>query len=72
MSQSCLFIFSESPSVDVEVRFDVQHSDLVKVEPTDFNITAGSSPQEWIITVYGLESGHSTVSANATPSDAIE
>ncbi|XP_046422070.1 cystinosin homolog isoform X1 [Neodiprion virginianus] len=61
---------NNSLSEDVEVRFDIQHSDLVKTNPANFSLSAANTTAQWTITVFGLSAGYSTVSANVTPSDA--
>ncbi|XP_011631176.1 cystinosin homolog isoform X2 [Pogonomyrmex barbatus] len=47
------------------VTIDIQHSDLLSAEPSNFKITAGE--KEWIIYVKGLSAGHSIVNVNVTP-----
>lgn len=56
----------------VIVTIDVQHPDLLSVNPPNFNITADNLQKEWIVSVKGLSAGHSIVSANVTPSDITE
>lgn len=64
-----LFIYSELLSENVEVSFDIQHTDLIKVEPNAFSVSTGNGTTQWIITVTGLSAGYSTVSANVTPAN---
>ncbi|XP_046744120.1 cystinosin homolog isoform X2 [Diprion similis] len=61
---------NNSLSEDIEVRFDTQHSDLVKTDPANFSLSATNTTTKWTITVFGLSAGYSIVSANITPSDA--
>ncbi|XP_033335279.2 lysosomal cystine transporter cystinosin isoform X1 [Megalopta genalis] len=54
----------------VSVRLDVQHSDLVSVDPSSFN--TGDGKTNWTIQVKGINAGHSIVSANVTPSNVYD
>ncbi|XP_011877656.1 PREDICTED: cystinosin homolog isoform X2 [Vollenhovia emeryi] len=54
------------------VTIDVQHPDLLSASPSNFSIAAGDSQGDWVISVKGLGAGHSTVSANVTPSDITD
>ncbi|XP_078050353.1 lysosomal cystine transporter cystinosin isoform X2 [Augochlora pura] len=62
------FTLSLTNPVDqtLSVRLDVQHSDLISVDPSSFDTSDGKT--NWIIKVKGLNAGHSIVSANVTPS----
>ncbi|XP_019696408.1 cystinosin homolog isoform X2 [Harpegnathos saltator] len=54
----------------VMVKIDVQHPDLLSTSPSSFNITTNQT--EWIIHVKSLAAGHSTLTANVTPSNITD
>lgn len=66
------FLSRDNLPKNVLVRIEVQHPDLVHVEPSNISITEGHANTSWNILVKGLNAGHSTLSANVTPNDATE
>ncbi|KAI4482301.1 hypothetical protein M0804_008852 [Polistes exclamans] len=58
---------TESISQNVTVRIDIQHKDLITVEPPEFSAT--TDKLEYEIFVKGISAGHSTLSLNVTPSN---
>ncbi|XP_012288553.1 cystinosin homolog isoform X2 [Orussus abietinus] len=63
---------TESISEDLKITFEVQHSDLVKTEPSSIFVNATNQPQEWNITIFSLNAGHSIITANVTPSTVTD
>lgn len=51
---------------------DIQHKDLISVEPSEFNVTSDTWEESRKIYVKGIGAGHSTISLNVVPSDAIQ
>ncbi|XP_043488701.1 cystinosin homolog isoform X2 [Polistes fuscatus] len=58
---------TESISQNVTVNIDIQHKDLISVEPPEFSAT--TDKLEYEIFVKGISAGHSTLSLNVTPSN---
>ncbi|XP_057331629.1 cystinosin homolog [Microplitis mediator] len=54
-------------STDVYVTFNIQHEDLLKVNPATINITKNERDFLWNISVITLLPGHSVISTNVTP-----
>ncbi|XP_076238330.1 lysosomal cystine transporter cystinosin isoform X2 [Calliopsis andreniformis] len=62
---------TEDLSEPVLVRLDVQHTDLVAVDPSNFSVIE-YDVKIWDIFVTGLNAGHSTVGVNVTPSNITD
>ncbi|KAH0951707.1 hypothetical protein HN011_000724 [Eciton burchellii] len=56
----------------VVVTFDIQHPDLISVDPPDIKITTDNKNKTWVISVKGLSAGHSILSTNVTPIDITD
>ncbi|XP_076663786.1 lysosomal cystine transporter cystinosin isoform X2 [Andrena cerasifolii] len=59
-------------SENVLVTMDVQHPDLVRVNPSNISINGNEMETTWNIVVTGLNAGHSIVNVNVTPSDVAD
>ncbi|XP_015116303.1 cystinosin homolog isoform X5 [Diachasma alloeum] len=56
-------------SMTVNVTFDIQHKDLLRTEPTTFNVIANEEVLSWNIDVYALNPGYSIIGVNVTPAN---
>ncbi|KAL2713461.1 cystinosin isoform X1 [Vespula squamosa] len=57
-------------SENVTVSIDIQHKDLISVEPSEFNVTNDTLEVPTKIYVTGIAAGHSTLNLNVVSSDA--
>ncbi|XP_057334906.1 cystinosin homolog [Microplitis mediator] len=61
-----LYLTHKLPA-QVKVTLDVQHSYLLEIEPTAFNVTTNEENLHWNISVSGFSPGASVISTNITP-----
>ncbi|KAL2749576.1 cystinosin isoform X1 [Vespula maculifrons] len=55
---------------NVTVSIDIQHKDLISVEPSEFNVTNDTWKVPTKIYVTGIAAGHSTLNLNVVSSNA--
>lgn len=63
--------YRKNLSENAEVIIEVQHPDLITVEPHNITIDKNKT-NEWQIFVTGVNAGHSIVSANVTPNNVVQ
>lgn len=60
-------------SEDVVVKFEVQHQDLIRINPDELKINKTNMlKKNWSISVKGLNAGHSIVSVNVIPNNVLK
>lgn len=59
-------------SEDVVVKFEVQHQDLIRINPDELKINKIDIQKNWSISVKGLNAGHSIVSVNVIPNNVLK
>ncbi|XP_076162915.1 lysosomal cystine transporter cystinosin isoform X2 [Ptiloglossa arizonensis] len=65
-----ILYLTKNLSENAEVIIEVQHPDLITVEPHNITIDKNKT-NEWQIFVTGVNAGHSIVSANVTPNNVV-
>lgn len=70
MSFNFDFIFSLNLNETIEIEFNVQHPELLRVNPDRTVVTPNSVNQT--ITVFGLSPGHVEITARAHPNENVE
>lgn len=59
-------------SEDIVVKFEVQHQDLIHINPDELKINKIDVQKNWSISVKGLNAGHSIVSVNVIPNNVLK
>lgn len=59
-------------SEDIVVKFEVQHHDLVRINPDELKINKTDIQKNWSISVKGLNAGHSIVSVNVISNNVLK
>ncbi|KAK0073671.1 hypothetical protein PV325_009375, partial [Microctonus aethiopoides] len=53
----------------VNVTFEIEHKDLLRTEPTTFNVTENEKNKVWNISVLALSPGYVIIAVNVTPNN---
>ncbi|KAK0176740.1 hypothetical protein PV328_000847 [Microctonus aethiopoides] len=56
----------------VNVTFEIEHKDLLRTEPTTFNVTENEKNKVWNISVLALSPGYVIIAVNVTPNNVTD